>query len=314
MPEGYEQTLGAWCEALSDVYGKSNEGRSPEMIWAACAAHASALGEAIRQVEYTEVLKQAAYTFTWMCAFVTCLQDPKTPAVWRIKDSFAAIVAMKYPGVCGHCIEEKCKCDHYEMASRRDKSVNLTKLHKKWKAFDHETKTLKKWIDQFMSIYGNNIHLLPLEMIGFHFLEEIGEVSYALRRVAELRNVNNQKIRVPKKFISEDLASVEKLVQQATKYKTVLNDDSKLNFHDEGQKFLKERLYAAKVHVVTEVADAFSWLCAIISKVQCIAEENNIPKAEDFEAVLVKQLYQRRKTPRCPRCGATGGCICVFYP
>ena len=181
--------------------------------------HASKLGEAIRRDDADLILKETAETANWLFGFVGKLNDHKTGWESRlnIQTKFSRMIWDKYPRFCPHCfqriyisnggekaaksiagdIKEKCKhclVDYPKVEERsteqtsqgKQKNDNLKQSSKnELRNYAQETlakipKSLREIEAMFHTIYESNTALATLESIGFHLLEEAGEMGRAV--------------------------------------------------------------------------------------------------------------------------------------
>jgi NTP pyrophosphatase (non-canonical NTP hydrolase) len=181
--------------------------------------HASKLGEAIRRENADLILKEMAETANWLFGFVGKLNDRKTGWESRlnIQTKFSRMIWNKYPRLCPHCfqrvyissggkkaaqsiagdLKERCKyclADYPKVEERstaqmrqgKRKNNQLKQSSKKelrnyaQEMRDKIPKTLREMEAMFHSIYESNTALATLESIGFHLLEEAGEMGRAV--------------------------------------------------------------------------------------------------------------------------------------
>ena len=179
--------------------------------------HASKLGEAIRRNDADKILKEVAETANWLFAFVAKLNDSKTKWENRlnIQTKFSRMIWEKYPNICPHCFESvyipkieektaakdiaseikgKCKycLSEYPKVEERStqqaseikrnyKQLSKNELRKYAKeTLDEIPMSLKEMEAMFHKIYESNTALATLESIGFHVLEEAGEIGRAV--------------------------------------------------------------------------------------------------------------------------------------
>lgn len=177
--------------------------------------HASKLGEAIRKDELNKIFDELAELTNWLFGFVAKLNDRKSDwqAVFNIEAKFSNMIWAKYPGICGHCLErdylakgkqppknihrqhKKCAClvNYPEVEYRDDKE----ELKRERRTFAEETRdkrpnTLASMEKMFHEIYEANVSVWTIESIGFHLLEEVGEVGRSLIDLYTIKKSNNQ--------------------------------------------------------------------------------------------------------------------------
>lgn len=175
--------------------------------------HASKLGEAIRRDDADLILREIGETANWLFGFVAKLNDDK--AGWEsrldIQTKMSRMIWDKYPGLCPHCfqrlyvlsdgkkatsdivsdIKGKCKycLSDYPKVEKRSASQKYAQLKlsceeelRKYaqNALEEIPNSLQRMETMFHSIYEPNIALGTLESIGFHILEETGEMGRAV--------------------------------------------------------------------------------------------------------------------------------------
>lgn len=168
--------------------------------------HASKLGEAIRKDELNEIFGEIAELTNWLFGFVAKLNDNKSgwEALFNIETPLSCMIWDKYPWSCCHCLErrylstgqlpkrplKKCVClmDYPRVEHRRDRAI--AKEARRKFAEDNKSympSTLGETEEMFHTIYGANVSIWTIESIGFHLLEEVGEIGRALVDLFTLR-------------------------------------------------------------------------------------------------------------------------------
>lgn len=297
---GKDKAILEWIRIFEKIYSNADSKRTPEILWIGTMAHCSAMGEAIRRVNFEDLLNSATHAFCWICSYVGKCNTLKDN-VFSIDDCLSGIVAFKYPLQCGHCFETPCHCSPKEMDAKKDKSAIYEKLLKLRRKVKYETFGISEWQDTFNTIYGNNIHMLTLDNIGFHFLEEVGEAAMAVRMLDQLKSVS-----IGNGFL-KSISTIEGLVTEWNNHKKIIES---VNYTSKDEGMLRARIIDAKVHMVIEIADTFSWFCSILNKVKTIYEINKL-EFKPFEERLDEE-YIKDGTPKCPTCGNTE-CSCVFF-
>lgn len=189
--------------------------------------HASKLGEAIRRRNVDLILEEMAETTNWLFGFVAKLHDDKTgwESRYDIPTEFSRMIWDKYPDLCPQCFERiyslnkgkksagdvvigiKGKCKHclsdYPRVEERStgglsdpQKRQLTELSEKERR-DYAQKTsmeipksLEEMEAMFHRIYESNTALATVEQIGFHILEEAGEMGRAVIDVYTDKSTN----------------------------------------------------------------------------------------------------------------------------
>lgn len=202
-----------WMGVFEKIYMQADKNRSPAEMWVAATSHCASIGEAIRSMHFSNLMCEAAHTFCWMCSFVLKCCSPDI-RVFRVNESFSSIVTTKYPDACGHCLKNPCGCPPEKMDKQKDKVARYEDILKRRKGLHQlpEQRSVSEQLDMFRQIYSQQIHMLTLESIGFHFLEEAGEELKALRALLQLKNAPCKVKSVDAPFL-EQLATFEGLVQ-----------------------------------------------------------------------------------------------------
>jgi len=308
--------ISEWQKVFSDLYCQADSKRTPEQMWIAIMAHTSSIGESIRRVAFENLLNSAAHTFCWLCSFVNRCNVLKDD-VFSIKESLPGIVSLKYPAVCGHCLKKPCQCDPVKMDKEVDKPAKYVKL------LDLRKLTLKSFegysVDDckkvFNEIYGSMVHIQTLENIGFHFLEEVGEAAVCVRQLSQLRKIaDDGSTGIDLSFLRQ-LSTVKGIVESYAEHKETLKH---INYASRDSDMLKARLAGAKMGLVVEIGDSFSWFCAILNKLDSIARSiyNDPDKHQDIlkplEQILHDVYFDTTGSARCPSCNKKP-CECAFY-
>jgi hypothetical protein len=310
------RTIKEWCEGFDKLYSKSDRQRSSEELWIATMAHCSDMGVGIRKNNYNEIINSATHVFCWMCSYINHCSKTKD-LIFNFKDSLCDIVFLKFPGECGYCNKIPCQCNPDEMDETKNKVAKYENLYSKAKPYMPVTHSLGDWMDKFRHFFGGRIHMMTLESIGFHFLEEAGEEMVDVRQLIQLRNVLNANIKGIDNTFLQKITTIEGLIQE---YSNCISD-SRLSKNKKGKPdidysskdavHIKARIVIAKMDFVIELADTFSWFCAILIKLQNIAKCNDI-KDFDLERKLQEIYGKKGEDLRCSTCKKTV-CDCVFF-
>ncbi len=204
-----------------------------------------------------------------------------------------------------------------ETEKQSNKSARYRKLfdeHRKIVLTSYEQYTMSDCLRVFKNIYAGRIHIHTLEGIGFHFLEEVGEAAVAIRKLGQLRYIaSHPDTGVDANFL-KGLTSVEGIVNKYEGY--MGNGEKKILIDSRDPEMLKLRIVDAKMELVSEIADSFSWFCAIQNKLAAISEtilEN--PATSYFptiEGKLEKEYIGKDGKPNCATCKKEV-CACAFY-
>ena len=124
----------------------------------------------------------------------------------RIQHSCSDLLWRRYPGVCHLCyarrsadhvrgakLLEQCDCfeqkpDYRDRNAKRADQKSLRKFSESVR--QRKPKGIDEWQVMFGAIFDRNIQRLSPVEIGFHLLEELGEVSDAMVRMYSYRNDN----------------------------------------------------------------------------------------------------------------------------
>ena len=310
-----ERSIKDWERIFSDLYSEADSKRTPEQMWIAVMAHSSSIGESIRMFAFERLMKSAAHTFCWLCSFVNRCKTLQDNDVFSIKESLCGIVSLKYPGECGHCGSAPCTCDPEKIDQREDKSAAYKALLDSRNLIleSFENYSIANSTKMFDKIYGGRIHIQTLESIGFHFLEEIGEAAFSIRKLGQLRTIADTRTGIDLAFLKR-LSTVEGIVQNYAEHRKKPED---MNWASIEPDMLRARLVDAKMGLVIEIADSFSWFCAILNKLDKISRKiSEHPRTRDIlkplEQVLTDEYFDAKGNARCPAC-KNNPCICSFF-
>jgi len=169
----------------------------------------------------------------------------------QVEENYAdLIILLKYPHCCPFCErKEHCNClgmseDEYKKKKEELENVEVrAAIMKNSEAIEISAGTpkfvlpekgIRGWKDMFKRIYGRQIRSQTLEQVGFHLMEEIGEVARALRKVKEA-------------------------VRKAEKAKEVREKEAR-----------EEEIYKEVANLQDELADTFDWIIAMILKIEAL--------------------------------------------
>ncbi len=311
MNDNNAKEIKEWMELFSNLYSHVDQNRTPEQIWITIMAHASSMGECIRTFSFKDLIGHAAHTFCWLCSFVNRIQKIDDP-VFRINETLCGMVSLKYPLKCGHCEKDECRCDPRRMDQTPDKPASYERLL----GFRNdilaavEGYKFPQWQNKFNDIFGGRIHILTLETIGFHFLEEVGEAAVGIRKLSQFKRIREARIQDIDDTFFGLLTTVPNIVKQYRVYKRETSYTSK------DSDMIKWRIVDAKMALVIEIGDTFSWFCAVMNKLDMISKSIvNDPKQLSLlslEEQLRREYISQDGSIKCPTCGKCP-CECVFY-
>ena len=186
-------TLDKWSEQFWKLYGNHDKKRSVILMWLSVAEYASKIAEDLRRDAFTDFLDHLTHAFAWIVSFVAkCNEDSDISPLFRFTDTPADVVAFKYPGICGLCANARCACGLVAevIENVSNKKAKYSHLYGERKKFltdnsGYKAKKVDDWARMFEKIYGGTVKGLPIEHIAFHFMEEVGEVASAVRRIYE---------------------------------------------------------------------------------------------------------------------------------
>ena len=292
----------------------------------AVMAHLSVIGEAIRRTDHKALLKAAAHTFCWMCSYVAKCNE-SVDSVFHIKNDLSRLISLKFPNICGHCRQPRCVCDAVDMDQQEDKAAKYDELlyhekHMKWSAY-----SVGDWLKTFWNIYSGRIHLQTMESLGFHLLEEAGEEAKAVRQLVQFSGIMKADVEGVDQEFLDRLSDIHTLVPEYRKCIDGLKDKYKVKTQKELKNLIspdseesqvnRARLVMAKMDFVIELADTFSWLCAVLLKRLENVHRNNPDDIDNNRIeVELQALYSFDMTEKIGRCYACEQpqCKCVFFP
>lgn len=171
-------SLDNWVGMFNQIYGKHNLKLSDEQIWLRMVEEVAGLAEALRKQHITPrndekgrlqgALANIPDAFAWLSAFsfrYGSLED----MTWH-----------KFPGVCPYCfVEKNCVCISQKPSIAGDEGER--RLEEYRKAKQNHPITLYGWQEMFDRIYGSANRIQSVEQVGFHLMEEVGEVAKSIR-------------------------------------------------------------------------------------------------------------------------------------
>lgn len=186
-------TLDQWTEEVWKLYGHHDRLRSTSNMWSSLGIYVSHIAEGLRKARYDEVFQGLAHTFVWLMAFVAKSRwDDELEEIYKLDESLSDIVALKYPGACPHCKYAPCICSVQRslLEELRDKKIGESDLKRRREEFaswaNFQDWTVDQWMGMFKRVFENSYLPLPVETIGFHLAEEVGEVASAIRDMTHL--------------------------------------------------------------------------------------------------------------------------------
>lgn len=192
-------SLDQWVEEFSkhnpDWWRWPPGRRDPSQAWLGFVENAtSRIAEFVRREEHTKTLEAVGKAFGWLCCFANYCQTQPTV---RLTRPLSQMVWNKYPGVCYSCAFRYKKSDLIRQgylpcvclgAPSRTDAQKQKALRNRNMARDYKKRpnSVDEWARMIHAIYGGTHKELSLSTLCLHFLEEVGEVSKALRGIETL--------------------------------------------------------------------------------------------------------------------------------
>lgn len=309
------KSIAEWESVFAHIYTDVDSKRTTEQMWTAVMAHTSVIGESVRKVAFHDIIKAASSTFCWLASFTSKCSRLENN-IFTINHSLSQIVSYKNPKVCGRCLRSVCECEPLEMDLIQDKAGQYDNLFNEWKQIKNSVDdyTIDDYKGIFRKIYGARIYIQSLESIGFHFLEEIGEAAVCVRELSQLRNIVNSETGVELEFIKE-ISSIPSLVEQ---YASLNDTIKKIDVSLKEPEMLMARAVKAKIGLLIEIGDSWSWLFSIMNKLDMISNfvftkpEKHPEFMIPLERLLQEKYLDEEGNPQCHACKKES-CECVFY-
>jgi NTP pyrophosphatase (non-canonical NTP hydrolase) len=163
--------LNDWMKLVSEIYGERNHRMhlGPKELLLHVIEEAGEVARDFRKEDHDRLKEDLPDVFIWLCAFAS---------EYFITD-LEEVVWYKFPGICPYCHQrESCSCLGRGLEYRRDHDI----LKAARRNLEYQRYSLDRWQEHFERIYGGMNRALPYFMIGFHLLEELGEIAKELRR------------------------------------------------------------------------------------------------------------------------------------
>lgn len=209
-----ESTLDDWMNEFWQVYRHRDSNLSPVEMWAMAAEDASKVGEGIREGSPERALNGLAHAFCWVCSFAARLfYDERIAPVLKISGfrgiaTLSDIVWFKYPGLCLRCLRGGCICPVLPQAPEKNQDwENTVRTAREGGRLPQE---IRDWERHFVNIYDTAHFIKSLEELGFHYLEEFGEVFSATRKLLAVNpeNINDGALGKLQENLIEEIADV----------------------------------------------------------------------------------------------------------
>jgi len=186
---------------------------------------ASPIVESVRLEDFAKAVGQIGEALKWLCCFVQKYSVVVPGEKVHIRKPLSDLVWDKYTGMCYACsflyTEEQVKSERYlpcicstirakierreEFLSEEEKKLNRLRRQMAKQGRKPKPSTLDQWAQMIKTVYGPAHFDMPLTAICLHFIEEIGEVSRAIRKVEEA-DVHELEMRMPE--LGDELADV----------------------------------------------------------------------------------------------------------
>jgi len=269
------ETVDEFVDAFEKVYGNLDRKRSIEQMWLQVVEESSSVAEAVREVNYVDVLSHLVNTFCWICGLVAKCRGGEKSTL-HFKEDFSSIIWRKYPNRCPLCEVDPCQClikkREIDQRSPEEKNRIYGRVRKRaQRSIKDRIRNLDRIVNMFEDIFGPNYFIMPIEEITFHFTEEVGEVAEQMRESYALEMVSSTKIKDKKR-------EKKRIVEEFKR----------------------------------ELADVFSWMCGILIKINyMIGNVNHVliefGRSQDeyceikFSEILEK-YYMDEETLVCRTC------------
>lgn len=206
------RTIDDYVTQTFRIWGAKDADRPIADVWLRAVHHASALGESLRRRLYDEAADELAHVAIWLLSFVAKLHADKEglDRLYTSETPLSQIIWNKYPNCCPACYGRhvvlggshdwedgtlhECDCI-LELAAVEQRNQKLSRPKKRRvkagvKNYARRVgpngfagHSLMELEQVFEKMFRRNIFAQSIQDVGYHFLEEIGEVSYALASV-----------------------------------------------------------------------------------------------------------------------------------
>lgn len=229
------------------------------------------------------------------------------------RESYEKWILLKYPYSCPTCGSCPCICASYRnIMEDRDNDMYdefWTQNREEFMKQKHEYRlrgnelsprvtkmydsSIDDWVNMFHVIYSSSHIEVSLESIGFHFLEEIGEVSDGILCLDELlkykkgRGVYENKTTDLNQKVLDKAAQDPKYIKFLDEYRTIMRKKQK------SSEITREYLLQINMTLIKEeLADVFSWMCAILNKVRAASKHWNPRGKSDSLSDALHERYR----------------------
>lgn len=154
-------SLAQWQQLFRAIYGDRNKELTPGAIWLHLMEEAGEVAKDFRRENYRQLEQDLPDVFAWLCGFASSYGLELEEVIWE-----------SYPRVCPYCLAKTdCLC-----IGRTKEKKNVEALGNHRHSEDHPG-SLDDWVDMFRDIYGGVNAIQSRAAVGFHLMEEIGEVA-----------------------------------------------------------------------------------------------------------------------------------------
>lgn len=237
-------------------------------------------------------------------------------------------ILAKYPGACAKCGRKPCECivNPWIFEERREKPgpyspyrTHTERLRRGLKKQTIKPFTLPGMVGFFQGIYRNSYYHQDPWKLAMHLTEELGEATYELSRLElawlgtnriDPRNHLNDILDEAENWINEEIARIEDSADQAAFRRRAKHDIRKLINQLKVGKPFNVFIDIVSERFKEEIADIFSWLTAVISKLS--NDDNTVRDNLDHITKRYVKRKGHRKVFRCPVCdelGCTNLCL-----
>ncbi|KAB2893792.1 MAG: hypothetical protein F9K28_07530 [Bacteroidetes bacterium] len=160
-------TIREWQKMFNKIYGKNNKELTDADAWIQFMEETGEFAKIMRKQNYAGLGDGLADLFAWLCAFADHRAIDIEDALWR-----------KYPRICPYCEKHmNCVC----IAETQHAIYDEGAISHYIANIDNRPKTFSEWYAMFKDIYGNMNRVISRESIGFHLIEEVGQVARKIR-------------------------------------------------------------------------------------------------------------------------------------
>ena len=186
-----------WGNSFWEIYKKHDRRRSLADIWLMVNEEAAQTCNGIRVRNYELISRSLSHTFCWILSFVNKIVKDEGLKNEAVRERFRGekpptveeIVFHKYPNRCLSCGCSKCLCPVLEAKLKlKDEQTQ------EWRQAAKPA-ILNEWEGMFDGIYSLAHRNYSFNEIGFHFAEEVGEVSECIRILQECDKQDIQECR-----------------------------------------------------------------------------------------------------------------------